>query len=439
MLEVLPLVGGAEGDRRTVEPRAARSADAVHIRLRHLGDVEVDDVRQLLDVNAARGDIGGHQHAAAALLEGRKRGLPGPLRLVPMDRLRRKPGPRQIARDPIGPVLRAGEHQHGDELRVLQQVGEQVALVALVHKIDILADGLHRRGGRVDLHHSHIVQQPVGDLLDLRRHGGREQQRLLFLGRFVDHPAHVVDEAHVEHAVGLVEHEDLEALETHMPLPDEVVEPSRRRHEDIHPVFERFHLRGLAHAAEDDGRSQTQILPVQLKVFVILQRQLARRREHQRPDRPLALRHTAPREQLQNRHRKRGCLACPRLRAAEQIPPRKHRGNRRLLDRRRPAVAGLPQRLQNRRNNVKLFKRHTIHPNFFFRPRARLSLFSNKPSGNNRAIPTEGLHRAPHQNIPRRCPLFPDPSPQNFSTPSTVEACGYFQKNIAQKASSPFL
>ena len=45
--------------------RAARAADAVDVGLGHVGQVVVDDVRDAVDVDAARGDVGGHQHPAS--------------------------------------------------------------------------------------------------------------------------------------------------------------------------------------------------------------------------------------------------------------------------------------------------------------------------------------------------------------------------------------
>ena len=368
------LVRRAERDGRPLETGAARPPDAVDVRLRHLGNIKVDDVRQLLDVDPARGNVRRDKDAAAPLLEGGQRRLTGVLRFVAVDRLRGEAGTRQIARHAVSAVLRPREDEHGDELRVFQQPREEAALVLAVDEIDVLADGLHRRRGRRDLHDRHVVQQTVGDFLNLRRHRGGEQERLLLLRRFVDDAPHVVDEAHVEHPVGLVEDENLERVEAHKALPDEIVEPPRRRDEDVHAVFERGHLRRLPHAAEDHGGAQAEVSAIQLEVFIVLQGELARRRQNEGADRPLPLRDPAPREQLQNRHGERRRLARPRLGAAEQIPPLQHRGNRGLLNRRRLLVARLAQRPKNRRNNVELFKRHTIHPNFIIVSSPRLCL-----------------------------------------------------------------
>src|SRR3989440_11314800 len=50
-------------------PRAAGAADAVDVVFRDVRQVVVDDVRQRLDVEAARGDVGGDEHLQLAVLE----------------------------------------------------------------------------------------------------------------------------------------------------------------------------------------------------------------------------------------------------------------------------------------------------------------------------------------------------------------------------------
>ena len=47
-------------------PCSARSADSVHVLLDVVGAVEVDDVGDVLDVQASRRDVGGDQDANSA-------------------------------------------------------------------------------------------------------------------------------------------------------------------------------------------------------------------------------------------------------------------------------------------------------------------------------------------------------------------------------------
>ncbi len=85
-------------------------------------------------------------------------------------------------------------------------------------RVDLLRDQL---GGLVAARHldqRRLVQQPVGQGLDLVAEGGREQQALLLRRHEREHLLDVVHEAHVEHAVGFVEHEDLDVAEVERAL-----------------------------------------------------------------------------------------------------------------------------------------------------------------------------------------------------------------------------
>ena len=86
-LQIRPLFAVAErhGDAR--RPGPAGAADAVDVRLRLVRQVVVDHVRDAVDVDAARGHVGRHQHRRPVALEVRQRSLPGVLALVAVDRL----------------------------------------------------------------------------------------------------------------------------------------------------------------------------------------------------------------------------------------------------------------------------------------------------------------------------------------------------------------
>ena len=67
--------------------------------------------------------------------------------------------------------------------------------------------------GRGNLHAHRIVQELLGDAPDLRRHGGGEEQRLAGEWHQLADALDVGNEAHVEHAVGLVDHQELDTGE----------------------------------------------------------------------------------------------------------------------------------------------------------------------------------------------------------------------------------
>ena len=87
----LPVVRRRERDRDAVGAGAAGAADAVHVVFGALRQIEVDDVRDAGDVDAARGDVGRHQQAhLAAAQAGRSCGCAGPGSC-------RRAGPRRMA------------------------------------------------------------------------------------------------------------------------------------------------------------------------------------------------------------------------------------------------------------------------------------------------------------------------------------------------------
>ena len=69
----------------------------------------------------------------------------------------------------------------------------------------------------------------------------------------IDDPAHVADEAHVEHAVGLIEDGDLNIAQAHFPLAHQVEQPTGGGYEDIRASTQGLDLRAGGDAADDDG------------------------------------------------------------------------------------------------------------------------------------------------------------------------------------------
>ena len=115
----------AERDRDAVGAGARGAADAVHVALRDVRQVVVDDVADAVDVDAARGDVGRDQRADLAGAEAAEHALALVLRLVAVDRLGGDAGLVEAAHDLVGAVLGAGEDEHALDRLVAQHLGEQ--------------------------------------------------------------------------------------------------------------------------------------------------------------------------------------------------------------------------------------------------------------------------------------------------------------------------
>jgi hypothetical protein len=93
--------------------------------------------------------------------------------------------------------------------------------------------------------------------------------------------AHVIDEAQVEHAVGLVQHDDFRCLQIKNTLFEVVDEPPRRANQHVHPGFQGFPLGVITGTAIHHGHTQTAGAAKLLGITVNLHRQLPGRRQNQ--------------------------------------------------------------------------------------------------------------------------------------------------------------
>ena len=135
-----------------------------------------------------------------------------------------------------------------------------------------------------------------------------------------------------------------------------VVEPSRGRHDDLHAALERLDLGPHADTADHDGAAQVASVGESFHLGADLQRQLARRRQHQGARAVLSL---EPVEQRQDE-----CQRLPRARrgGTDHVLPLQGRGDRLRLDGRRRFEAGPPERREGFLGKSKLRERHESPP-----------------------------------------------------------------------------
>ena len=126
------------------------------------------------------------------------------------------------------------------ELDVLQidQAAQHVELRAAVHLVIDLLDRRHGQRLRLDRHVHRILREGLDQLLDRPRHRGGKENRLPLGRRLLQDRPDVVEKAHVEHPVGLVEDDHLhlvhlqraalEVVHTRPGVPMMICAPSRR-------------------------------------------------------------------------------------------------------------------------------------------------------------------------------------------------------------------
>ena len=327
--------------RRTRTPGAA---DAVHVILGVERHVEVEDRRQVGNVQTARCHVGGHQHIHLAGLESGQRLQPLILALVAMQGLRLQAITLKAACQSRRAQFAVDEHQRLGQLALLQQLPHNAALVVIGDAEKALLDVGGGGVGPGHLHQHGVLQVAVGQPLDLGRERGREQQRLPCLGQVRQDALQVRQEADVQHAVGLVEHHVLDLVEHRVLGLDVVQQPAGCGDQHLDAGFELQRLRLHVDAAENDGRAQIGMLGVLLDVLGHLVGQLSRRRQHQCAHRVAGWAHAGvfmAQHFLQQRQRERGGFAGAGLRRAHHVTASQHDRDGLGLDRRHRGVAAV--------------------------------------------------------------------------------------------------
>jgi hypothetical protein len=195
-------------------------------------------------------------------------------------------------------------------------------------------DPLDGRRLRRYRHADGVAQHGVGQPGDLLRHGGREEQSLAFAAQHGDDALDVMDEAHVEHAVGFVQHQDFHLVERHGALVDQIEQTARRCHQHFDAVGERAHLAVDRHAANGErDRERPHVPSIGAEAVRNLARQFAGRRQHQDAAGLLFRPQALGIEVIQDRQREGRGLARAGLRDADDVAALQHDGNGLILDR----------------------------------------------------------------------------------------------------------
>ena len=162
----------------------------------------------------------------------------------------------------VGAVLGAGKDQRAVDRLLLQELRQEARLGGEIDLDDALGDALDGRGHRRHRHAGGIAQHRFGEFGDVLRHGGREEQRLPLDRQFADDFADVVDEAHVEHAVGFVEHQELDLAELQPVALDEIEQAAGGRHHDFDALHDRADLAAHRHAADRQRRGEADVAAI---------------------------------------------------------------------------------------------------------------------------------------------------------------------------------
>ncbi len=219
----------------------------------------------------------------------------------------------------------------------------------------------NRLGGRVAARHLNQtgrMHEAVGQLLDLIGEGRGEKQVLTLFGQQREHSADVMDKTHVQHAIGLIQHQDFHFGQIERFLTNMIEQPPRRCHQDIDTVAQGLNLRPDIDAAENYGGAQRQVPAVSGDAFADLGRQLTGGSKHQSAHRARATGRRTGVQALQQRQGEAGGLAGAGLGAGQDVTAFEYDGNGLGLDGCGLAVALIGYSSKQFGRKAEVVKRH---------------------------------------------------------------------------------
>lgn len=160
-----------ERDGRSEAVSACCSPYAVNIILSVVWDIVVDDHLNIVDVDAAGNNVGGHKHVNVPVLETMHDLVALALVEVGMHLTTTHFHAHQVARDILDLALVAGEDDDTLELLFFKEVAQNAQLLIVVAHVGHLADIVGRLADG-KFHHGRILEERFGQLLDFGRHGG---------------------------------------------------------------------------------------------------------------------------------------------------------------------------------------------------------------------------------------------------------------------------
>ena len=276
----LPVGGKQNGFTGASGP--TRATDAVHVGLHVVGDIVVEHVGDALHIQPACGHVSGHEDIELAVPEAPHRFLPLGLGQVTVQRRGGVAAGVELLGQFRGGGSGADEDDHAVEGFHLQNPRQRIQLVQARHHPHSLSDGFSGGVLHLDDDLDRVLQVVASDALDGRRQGGGKQDELVRDRGFLQNPFHIIDEAHAQHFIGLVQYQAAQGFEFERPASHVVHDAPGGAHDHLWTALQPAQLGAVILTSVDGQHVETlQVCSVALKCLGYLDGQFAGGRQHQ--------------------------------------------------------------------------------------------------------------------------------------------------------------
>ena len=317
-----------QGHSQTAATSTTGTANAVHIVFGLHGHAVVDHVGDRGHVDAASGHVGGDQHAQLTAAQALQHAVAATLRHATVQGGHGVTHVSQAVGQDVGVALRAGE-DHGliDGLVGQQMVQQLVLVLQAVGQVQTLFDVVMAVGVRRHFDGHGIAGQTRSQLAHVTGKGRAEHQGLTLGRGALDDGFDVIDEAHVQHAVGFVQDQHFQVVEHGRTGVQVVEQTARGGDQHIQRALQSLELVSVRHAAHHGGDTQTlHVATIGVSRLGHLHGQFAGRCQHQHAGAvnlalfaALGVVATGGNDALQRRQHERGGLAAARAGGYAQV------------------------------------------------------------------------------------------------------------------------
>mmetsp|Transcript_1706 Transcript_1706/g.3843 ORF Transcript_1706/g.3843 Transcript_1706/m.3843 type:complete len:265 (-) Transcript_1706:31-825(-) len=226
------------------------------IGLRIVGEIEVHDHLDIIDVETTSGNISSHKKSCLTTLEFPKHPITLLLTLVTMHSTCLEAIHAKRASKHITAFLRLHKDQHtilGSE--ILPEVTEEVAILVLIGT-DINHLGNIFVSGQIKRSHGNLVEVAeviTGEILDFLWPSSTPHKNLTIRANLRDNLAQLRLETHVKHTIGFIKNQVRDALEIRVPLLQMINQTSRCGNHNLNSLPERPHLLTFRNSSVDDS------------------------------------------------------------------------------------------------------------------------------------------------------------------------------------------
>ena len=201
------LVGCHQRESRACLSGTTRAPDAVHIDLCVFRQVKIENMRDMIDIQATRGHVGGNKHLDQVPAETIHHAFAFLLFQFAAQRLSWEAACGELGGQFASTGPGAHENQRAGDGLNFKKTGQRRQFVGLVDQIVALLDSGDGHLLALDSDRLWLAQVAIGQAADFGWYGGRQQRRLAISRRGAEDRLDVFDEAHAQHLVGLVEHD----------------------------------------------------------------------------------------------------------------------------------------------------------------------------------------------------------------------------------------